>query len=78
MLKTARQYPPPGASPRGGEAILPHKTKCCVVYGSGATGYGMDLSWMLEEYDGIVYVSDMDSHELLYVNKTGRELFRVD
>ena len=38
----------------------------------------MDLSWMLEEYDGIVYVSDMDSHELLYVNKTGRELFRVD
>lgn len=33
---------------------------------------------MLEEYDGIVYVSDMDSHELLYVNKTGRELFRVD
>ena len=38
----------------------------------------MDLSWMLEEYDGIVYVSDMDSHELLYMNKTGRELFRVD
>ena len=38
----------------------------------------MDLSWMLEEYDGIVYVSDMDSHELLYMNKAGRELFRVD
>lgn len=38
----------------------------------------MDLSWMLEEYDGIVYVSDMDSHELLYVNKAGRELFHVD
>lgn len=33
---------------------------------------------MLEEYDGIVYVSDMDSHELLYMNKAGRELFRVD
>ena len=38
----------------------------------------MDLSWMLEEYDGIVYVSDMDSHELLYMNKAGCELFHVD
>ena len=33
---------------------------------------------MLEEYDGIVYVSDMDSHELLYINKIGREFFHVD
>lgn len=38
----------------------------------------MDQTWMLEEYDGIVYVSDMDSHELLYINKIGREFFHVD
>ena len=28
------------------------------------------FKWMMDEYDGNVYISDMDSYELLYLNKT--------
>lgn len=37
----------------------------------------MDLNWVLEEYDGMVYVSDLHTYELLYMNKKGCELFGI-
>lgn len=37
----------------------------------------MDLNWMLEEYDGIVYVSDIKTYELVYMNREGCKRFGV-
>lgn len=37
----------------------------------------MKLDWILEEYDGIVAVSDMDTYELLYLNRAGYELYHI-
>lgn len=37
----------------------------------------MDMGWMLEEYDGIVYVSDLETYELRYLNKAGCALFDI-
>lgn len=37
----------------------------------------MDFNWMLEEYDGIVYVCDMQTYELVYMNREGCKQFGV-
>lgn len=37
----------------------------------------MDLNWMLDEYDGIVYVSDLHTYELKYMNREGCRAFGV-
>lgn len=34
----------------------------------------MDLDWMLDEYDGVVYISDMDTYDLVYMNREGRKI----
>ena len=31
----------------------------------------MELNWMLDEYDGIVYVIDLESYDLMYMNQSG-------
>lgn len=38
----------------------------------------MELNWLLNEYDGIVYVSDMQTYELLHMNRAGCEAFGVN
>ena len=35
----------------------------------------MEWNWILEEYDDMVYVSDLNNYELLYVNRAGRSIF---
>ena len=35
----------------------------------------MDLNWMLDEYYGIVYVSDLQTYELKYMNREGCRSF---
>lgn len=35
----------------------------------------MDLSWMLDEFDGIVYISDLETYKLQYMNRAGCRLF---
>lgn len=37
----------------------------------------MEWNWMLEEYDEMVYVSDMNNYELLYVNRAGLDMFHL-
>ncbi|WP_455616781.1 response regulator [Eisenbergiella sp.] len=34
----------------------------------------MDLNWVLEEYNGIVYVSDMNTYEIKYMNRVARRV----
>ena len=41
-------------------------------------GVRMELNWLLNEYDGIVYVSDMQTYELLHMNRAGCEAFGVN
>ncbi len=41
-------------------------------------GIRMELNWLLNEYDGIVYVSDMQTYELLHMNRAGCEAFGVN
>lgn len=38
----------------------------------------MDLSWVLDEYDGIVYIADMETHELVYMNHEGCKIVGRD
>ena len=35
----------------------------------------MEWNWILEEYDDMVYVSDLNNYELLYVNRAGLDMF---
>ena len=37
----------------------------------------MEWNWILEEYDDMVYVSDLDNYELLYVNRAGLDMFHL-
>lgn len=37
----------------------------------------MEWNWILEEYDGMVYVSDLNNYELLYVNRAGLDMFHL-
>lgn len=37
----------------------------------------MDMNWILDEYDGFIYVSDMENYEVKYLNKKGRQLCGV-
>ena len=37
--------------------------------------YGMELD--TEEYDDMVYVSDLNNYELLYVNRAGLDMFHL-
>ena len=39
----------------------------------GSSGGAASYNWMLDEYIGNVYVSDMDTYELLYINPTSSE-----
>ena len=37
----------------------------------------MEWNWILEEYDDMVYVSDLNNYELLYVNRAGLDMFHL-
>ena len=37
----------------------------------------MEWNWILEEYDDMVYVSDLNNYELLYVNRVGLDMFHL-
>lgn len=37
-----------------------------------------NFEWMIEEYGGNIYISDMDNYELLYLNKTAYETLGTD
>lgn len=39
--------------------------------------YFMEFMWMMSEYGGNVYISDMDTYELLYVNKHGCDTLQM-
>ena len=36
------------------------------------------MSKLMDELSELVYVADMDSYDLLYVNAAGREMFHID
>ena len=55
---------------------------CFMVYGDSSVRTGtsdyVNKEWLMDELEEIVYVSDIENYNLIYMNKTGRDLCHVN